>query len=138
MHCGGCVRGLGEGLFLHCTHWHTRHFGVLQTLDEMKRVLPSDGSFGDFRAFKDLTYMDWVLKEAMRLYNPVPVITRQSTCDTALQGVPIPAGVSANNVGVGWGLCLSFCGEPLTDSVGMLLLRHTLHSMFGPSIMIQR
>lgn len=71
---------------------------MLQTLDEMKRVLPSDGSFGDFRAFKDLTYMDWVLKEAMRLYNPVPVITRQSTCDTALQGVPIPAGVSANKV----------------------------------------
>lgn len=43
-----------------------------------------------------LTYTDWVVKEAMRLYPPVPSIGREATCDVEVLGYRLPKGAQVS------------------------------------------
>ena len=47
-----------------------------------------------FEDFKSCEILGWVLKEAMRLYSPVPVLTRESTAEDTLGGFRVPAGTA--------------------------------------------
>ena len=67
-------------------------------VEEVDRVLgkpsSSSSSFPPFSAFKELTYLEQCLKEAMRLYSPVPVLARECCEDDKLNGVLIPRGTA--------------------------------------------
>jgi beta-ring hydroxylase len=45
-----------------------------------------------FADYKGLDFIGYVLKEAMRLYSPVPILTRECVKDDTLGGMHIPAG----------------------------------------------
>jgi cytochrome P450 len=47
-----------------------------------------------FAAFKELVFLECCMKEAMRLYSPVPVLARESCADDVLGGVRIPSGTA--------------------------------------------
>jgi cytochrome P450 len=75
---------------------------LAQAVEEVDRVLgkpsssssPSSSSFPPFSAFKELTFLEQCLKEAMRLYSPVPVLARECCEDDHLNGVLIPKGTA--------------------------------------------
>nr|AKO73687.1 CYP4016A1 [Apolygus lucorum] len=47
----------------------------------------------DFEKLKSLTYLDMVLSESLRLYPPLPVISRKAVKDTTLGSVRVPKGM---------------------------------------------
>lgn len=47
--------------------------------------------WGSFDDYKDLKYLEWVMFEAMRLYCPVPVLSRYTLEDVILEGKLVPA-----------------------------------------------
>lgn len=62
-----------------------------------RRYVPSDSEEISFRTYRELTYLECVLKEAMRVYTPVPVLTREVAKDDVLEcesakGTFIPKG----------------------------------------------
>ncbi len=50
------------------------------------------GDWADYDAYKNLEYLECVMKEAMRLYTPVPVLTRDTLQTTKLCGQTVPKG----------------------------------------------
>jgi cytochrome P450 len=52
---------------------------------------PSRG-YGSFEAYKGMAYLEQVMFEAMRLYSPVPVLTRETTAEVELCGQRLPPG----------------------------------------------
>lgn len=64
--------------------------GVTRSAAPAARVVETP-SFKDYRA---LTYMDCVLKEAMRVFTPVPVLNRECVEPDVVGGVTIPAHTS--------------------------------------------
>ena len=52
------------------------------------------GGGGGFEAYKNMDYLGAVLKEAMRLYSPVPLLNREAAVDVELCGVSVPAGTA--------------------------------------------
>jgi len=50
------------------------------------------GDWADYNAYKGLEYLECVMKEAMRLYTPVPVLTRDTLETTQLCGKTVPKG----------------------------------------------
>ncbi|KAI5632309.1 cytochrome p450 domain-containing protein [Phthorimaea operculella] len=61
---------------------------------EIKSVLGDSAKKITMEDLKNLEYMDAAIKEAMRLFTPVPVVLRRVTHDVTLpSGVIIPAGV---------------------------------------------
>lgn len=73
-------------------------YELTQHNDSMDRVLAEAnqvfkrGVSPDYAAFKDLSYTSNVLKEALRKYAIVPVVTRQAVNDDKLGDYAIPAG----------------------------------------------
>jgi cytochrome P450 len=61
--------------------------------DELDRVL-GDRAAPDYGDLKELTYLDMVLKEAMRLYPPGPYGARETTEDLVLGDYTIPSGTT--------------------------------------------
>jgi cytochrome P450 len=61
--------------------------------DELDRVL-GDRAVPDYGDLKDLTYLDRVLREAMRLYPPGPYGAREATEDVVLGDYTVPAGTT--------------------------------------------
>ena len=62
--------------------------------EEVDDVLPSvSDQFISYEHLKDLQYMNLVLKEAMRLYPPVPVLGRTTETDYVVDNKLIPKGV---------------------------------------------
>jgi cytochrome P450 len=51
-------------------------------------------SIPPFSAFKELVFLEQCLKEAMRLYSPVPVLARECCEDDRLNGILIPKGTA--------------------------------------------
>ncbi|HEX4190014.1 MAG TPA: cytochrome P450 [Marmoricola sp.] len=49
------------------------------------------GPYPDYQELESLTSLDLVMKEALRLRAPVPVLVRKTVKDTVVQGVQIPA-----------------------------------------------
>ncbi len=61
-----------------------------RTVDEVRRV--SGGAPLEAEHVAQLGYTRQVVQEAMRLYPPVPLVTRMATADVVLDGLAIPAG----------------------------------------------
>ena len=64
---------------------------VVAEVDEVLQGAPATGSH-----LLQLRYTDWVIKETMRLYPPVPSIGRQATCDYEVMGFRIPKGAQVS------------------------------------------
>jgi cytochrome P450 len=60
--------------------------------DELGRVL--GGRTPTMNDLKELVYLDWVLKESMRLYPPVWSLARMAIADDALGGHHVPKGTT--------------------------------------------
>lgn len=52
-----------------------------QVFEEIKSVLPNQNSDVTFEQIKDLQFLDLVVKETMRIFPPVPFVTRRVTED---------------------------------------------------------
>ena len=50
----------------------------------------------DTESIKKLTYLDWIVKESLRLYPAVPILMRQITKDTSYKNMKLPKGRSLN------------------------------------------
>jgi cytochrome P450 len=59
------------------------------------------GSAPSLEEIEGLEALDWVMREALRLRAPVPVLARRTVKDTVVQGVAIPAETDIM-VGVQW------------------------------------
>ena len=64
---------------------------VIAEVDEVLQGAPASGAH-----LAQLRYTDWVIKETMRLYPPVPSIGRQATCDYEVMGFHIPKGAQVS------------------------------------------
>ena len=80
---------------LYCLAKYPEHQEKIR--DEVRNVLMGR-EWLEYDDLKDLTYTQWCIKEAMRLYPPVIEIHRQLSKDTELEGLLIPKGtrVSVN------------------------------------------
>jgi cytochrome P450 len=71
-----------------------RHPDVAERVaDEVDRVL-GERAAPDYGDLKELTYLDMVLREAMRLYPPGPYGAREATEDLEVGGYTVPAGTT--------------------------------------------
>jgi cytochrome P450 len=71
-----------------------RHPDVAERVaDELDRVL-GDRAAPEYGDLKELTYLDMVLREAMRLYPPGPYGARETTEDLELGEYTVPAGTT--------------------------------------------
>jgi cytochrome P450 len=66
--------------------------------EEAHRVFP-DGVLGvdappDYAQLNSLSYAECVLKEALRLYSVVPVVTRETVTDETVEGIALPPNCS--------------------------------------------
>lgn len=61
--------------------------------EELLTVMPSKGMDLNMDAFNRLPFMDACVREAMRLFPPVPLIARAPTEPIVLNGTEIPAGI---------------------------------------------
>ena len=62
-------------------------------LREEARKLPKTPSLDDLSV---MTQCEWVLKEALRLYQPLPTIVRRALVDVEIHGIKIPAGAAVS------------------------------------------
>jgi cytochrome P450 len=62
-------------------------------LREEARKLPTAPSLDDLSV---MTQCEWVLKEALRLYQPLPTIVRRALVDVEIHGIKIPAGAAVS------------------------------------------
>jgi len=61
---------------------------------EVDEVLGLPGRSGEptFEQFRNLVFLEWVLKEAMRVYTPVPILNRECVEADTLDGHPVVPG----------------------------------------------
>jgi cytochrome P450 len=62
-------------------------------LREEARKLPAKPGIDDLSV---MTQCEWVLKEALRLYQPLPTIVRRALVDVEVHGIKIPAGAAVS------------------------------------------
>lgn len=66
-----------------------------KVLEEIDRVLGNSSQCPSYEDLGRLEYLEWVIKETMRLYPSVPMISRYIDRDFPLGDVTLPAGVTA-------------------------------------------
>ena len=76
---------------LYCLAKYPEHQEKIR--EEVRNVLMGR-EWLDYDDLKELKYTQWCIKEAMRLYPPVPAIFRKLSKDTELDGVVLPQGTS--------------------------------------------
>ena len=76
---------------LYCLAKYPEHQEKIR--EEVRNVLMGR-EWLDYDDLKDLKYTQWCIKEAMRLYPPVPEVFRKLSKDTELDGVVVPQGTS--------------------------------------------
>ncbi|XP_061389529.1 probable cytochrome P450 313a4, partial [Musca vetustissima] len=64
--------------------------------EELLAIFPDDGDFDvTYANIQDMTYMDMVINETMRVLTPIPFVGRQNSQDINLSnGIVVPAGVN--------------------------------------------
>ena len=60
---------------------------------EVRQQLPPGDTYGSMAQYKACTYVNSVLLEALRIFNPVPTITRELVKDEVVCGKTLPGGV---------------------------------------------
>ncbi len=76
---------------------------MAKAVEEVDRAV-GDGSGATFETYKGLRYLESAMKEALRLYSPVPVLTRVSV---AADSVPVSTGPQRYAVPAGTGVMVS-------------------------------
>mmetsp|Transcript_5728 Transcript_5728/g.17056 ORF Transcript_5728/g.17056 Transcript_5728/m.17056 type:complete len:488 (+) Transcript_5728:73-1536(+) len=61
-----------------------------EVVDTLRREL--DGKQLDYATIKDCSYLNAVVKEILRLYPPVPMLTRIALKDDVINGIGVPSG----------------------------------------------
>eukprot|EP01138_Halocafeteria_seosinensis_P014356 gb/GECG01014657.1/.p1 GENE.gb/GECG01014657.1/~~gb/GECG01014657.1/.p1 ORF type:complete len:506 (+),score=39.52 gb/GECG01014657.1/:1-1518(+) len=62
--------------------------------EEITSVIGSGDKWGTYEQYKSLNYLENVMYEAMRLYAPVPVLTRETSNDVKLGKYDVPKGTT--------------------------------------------
>ena len=78
---------------LYCLAKHPEHQDKVR--EEVRNVLMGR-DWLEYDDLKELKYTQWCIKEAMRLYPPVFLISRQATGNLELDGHQIPEGLAVN------------------------------------------
>ena len=78
---------------LYCLAKHPEHQDKVR--EEVRNVLMGR-DWLEYDDLKELKYTQWCIKEAMRLYPPVFLVTRQATGNLELEGHQIPEGMAVN------------------------------------------
>lgn len=60
---------------------------------EVRQQLPPGDAYGSMQQYKACSYLNHVLLEALRIFNPVPTITRELVKDEVVCGKTLPGGV---------------------------------------------
>ena len=76
---------------LYCLAKYPEHQEKIR--EEVRNVLMGR-EWLDYDDLKELKYTQWCIKEAMRLYPPVPEVFRKLSKDTELDGIVLPQGTS--------------------------------------------
>uniref|UniRef100_A0A1B0CKF6 Cytochrome n=1 Tax=Lutzomyia longipalpis TaxID=7200 RepID=A0A1B0CKF6_LUTLO len=63
-----------------------------KVVEELKRVFVDPSIPIDYDSIKQLTYLDMVIKETLRLYPVIPYIGRNTTKDIKLKNLTVPSG----------------------------------------------
>ncbi|GAB0088656.1 hypothetical protein DMENIID0001_031190 [Sergentomyia squamirostris] len=63
-----------------------------KVVEELKKVFLDEKVPVDYDSIKQLTYLDMVVKETLRLYPVIPYIGRSTTKDIKLKNLTVPAG----------------------------------------------
>ena len=79
----------GSSWTLYCLAKHPEH--QVKIREEVNRVLDGRDNL-EYEDLKELQYTQWCIKEAMRMYPPVPIIQRQADKDMEVCGHIIPKG----------------------------------------------